>query len=183
MTGPIELPADLAERVRNGTMTLNDAETIAVQNDQRFTAYAASIREALKLPADPLPGVLDRMIGYPVPEALAAKLTPGERRMVEGIAARRRAHPLRIRRKRTKGWRRPEDAVIVDRTSRWGNPYEVKEFGRVEAIAMYERWLLGNTDLIAQLPDLRGKRLACFCKLNEPCHADVLARLANAEAL
>lgn len=28
--------------------------------------------------------------------------------------------------------------------------------------------------------ELSGKNLACFCKLNEPCHADVLLELANA---
>ena len=31
--------------------------------------------------------------------------------------------PKRIQRKRTKGWRKPENTVIVDRTSRWGNPF------------------------------------------------------------
>ncbi len=35
--------------------------------------------------------------------------------------------PRRIQRKRTKGWRKPENAIIVDRTSRWGNPYYLKE--------------------------------------------------------
>lgn len=28
---------------------------------------------------------------------------------------------------------------------------------------------------------MRGKNLACWCKLNERCHADVLLRLANAK--
>lgn len=27
---------------------------------------------------------------------------------------------------------------------------------------------------------LRGKNLACWCQLEQPCHADVLLRLANA---
>lgn len=36
--------------------------------------------------------------------------------------------------------------------------------------------------LIAGLPALRGKNLACWCKLDAPCHADVLLELANAEA-
>lgn len=27
---------------------------------------------------------------------------------------------------------------------------------------------------------LRGKNLACFCKLSEPCHADILLEIANA---
>lgn len=29
--------------------------------------------------------------------------------------------------------------------------------------------------------DLRGKNLACFCALDQPCHADVLLEIANAE--
>jgi Domain of unknown function (DUF4326) len=28
--------------------------------------------------------------------------------------------------------------------------------------------------------ELRGKNLACWCKLGNPCHADVLLRWANA---
>lgn len=33
--------------------------------------------------------------------------------------------PIRLQRKRQKGWRKPENSVIVDRTSRWGNPFRV----------------------------------------------------------
>lgn len=29
------------------------------------------------------------------------------------------------------------------------------------------------------LPELRGKNLACWCKADQPCHADVLLELAN----
>jgi hypothetical protein len=29
--------------------------------------------------------------------------------------------------------------------------------------------------------DLRGKQLACWCPLGQPCHADVLIEVANAE--
>jgi hypothetical protein len=31
-------------------------------------------------------------------------------------------------------------------------------------------------DMVGQL---RGKNLACWCKLGDPCHADVLLELAN----
>ncbi len=30
---------------------------------------------------------------------------------------------------------------------------------------------------------LRGKNLACWCKLDQPCHADVLLELANDEEM
>lgn len=29
--------------------------------------------------------------------------------------------------------------------------------------------------------ELKGKNLACFCPLDEPCHADVLLKIANHE--
>ena len=37
---------------------------------------------------------------------------------------------------------------------------------------------------LAQLApeELRGKNLACWCPLDQPCHADVLLELANREA-
>ena len=33
--------------------------------------------------------------------------------------------PERIQRRRVKGWRKPAGAVIVDRTTSWGNPFRV----------------------------------------------------------
>lgn len=33
--------------------------------------------------------------------------------------------PKRLQRSRKRGWRKPENAVIVDRTSRWGNPFKL----------------------------------------------------------
>ena len=93
-------------------------------------------------------------------------------------------HPLRIRRLRVEGWRKPADAVIVDRTSRWGNPYKLiehdGEYTRDESLRLYEHeHLPARPDLLAQLVDLAGKQLACTCPLDEPCHGDVLARMAN----
>lgn len=35
------------------------------------------------------------------------------------------SEPKRIQRKRTKGWRMPEEAVYVGRPTRWGNPFPV----------------------------------------------------------
>lgn len=36
-------------------------------------------------------------------------------------------------------------------------------------------------ELLQRIPELRGKQLACWCRLGKPCHADVLAELANKE--
>jgi len=33
--------------------------------------------------------------------------------------------PVRVQRKRTKGWRMPENTVSVTRPGRWGNPFKV----------------------------------------------------------
>ncbi|GAW54714.1 DUF4326 domain-containing protein [Nocardioides sp. PD653] len=75
---------------------------------------------------------------------------------------------------------------------------------RAEAVAFFRRWLgspsgvversttTGAADLSwaysasherlrARLADLRGHDLACWCPLDQPCHADVLLELANQE--
>lgn len=44
-----------------------------------------------------------------------------------------------------------------------------------EAMAGYPN----RSKLVAALPRLRGKNLACWCALDQPCHADVLLELAN----
>ena len=82
--------------------------------------------------------------------------------------------PKRIQRKRTKGWRMPANAVSVTRPGKWGNPYTVEGYGREQAIRLYREWLVGK-----DLSELRGKDLACYCPLDQPCHADVLLELAN----
>ena len=63
--------------------------------------------------------------------------------------------------------------------SEWGNPYRVG--GGVtarKAVASYERYLAGSP-LAARVGELRGKHLVCHCDLQDPCHADILLRLAN----
>ena len=75
--------------------------------------------------------------------------------------------------------------VRIDRRSRWGNPFRLRrEADRAQVIAQYRAWLLAQPDLLAALPTLRGKVLACWCA-PRPCHGDVLVALAEglAEAL
>ncbi|MBF0247038.1 MAG: DUF4326 domain-containing protein [Alphaproteobacteria bacterium] len=91
--------------------------------------------------------------------------------------------PKRIQRKRTKGWRM------------WGNPFKVGEpfarpkvvcgaaitgvvIDRAHAVQLFRRFLSLETRIAAKI-ELRGKDLACWCPLDEPCHADVLLKLAN----
>ena len=105
--------------------------------------------------------------------------------------------PKRIQRKRTKGWTMPANAVYVGRPTKWGNPFRVGTPGpddcmtcadRAEAVAKYRSELVtfkaSNFLLLTNREikdDLRGKDLACWCPLDQPCHADVLLELANAE--
>lgn len=72
----------------------------------------------------------------------------------------------------------------------WGNPFTHKEGTLAkfkvasikEAIEKYEKWIMNQPDLLAKIPELKGKVLGCWCKDkkgNGRCHGDVLARLAN----
>jgi hypothetical protein len=66
--------------------------------------------------------------------------------------------------------------------SKWANTYEIdKDGAREEVIAKYEAWLRSKPELIAALPELRGKDLACWCS-PKACHGDVLLRLVELEA-
>jgi hypothetical protein len=59
------------------------------------------------------------------------------------------------------------------------SPYRVGRDGtRREAVARYRDYLLGRADLLALLPDLRGRRIGCWCA-PDACHADVIAELAD----
>jgi uncharacterized protein DUF4326 len=55
-----------------------------------------------------------------------------------------------------------------------------RDGSRQEVLARYRQYLLGRPDLLALLPGLRGRRLGCWC-VPEPCHAQVIAELADAE--
>lgn len=86
----------------------------------------------------------------------------------------------RIQRKRTKGWKMPSNTIYVGRPTKWGNHYSVKKYGRVTAIVFYRKWLDTQLKMDADfLDELKGKNLACWCKLDEPCHADILLKLAR----
>lgn len=106
--------------------------------------------------------------------------------------------PKRIQRKRTKGWRMPENTVYVGRGSKWGNPFKVgSECVRCKmsagggelsntvadndhAVQLYKRFTAREVRIqIEAHQELKGKNLACWCKENQSCHADVLLELAN----
>lgn len=69
--------------------------------------------------------------------------------------------------------------VYIGRPSKWGNPFRLGIDGtREEVIRKYRSYLEGNTKLLAQLPELKGKTLGCFCT-PKLCHGDVLVELVE----
>lgn len=97
--------------------------------------------------------------------------------------------PVRIQLSRRKGWRMPENTVKVTRPGKWGNPFKIGSIDRRTggtldadtAVDRYLAWLFrqphGTDETIDA--ELRGKNLACWCKIGEPCHADALLEMAN----
>ena len=117
--------------------------------------------------------------------------------------------PQRIQLSRKKGWRMPENTVSVARPTKWGNPFtpfgcmEAGFVGTVETIhntgaEAFRVWLTSpywrnNWDgpeseaararMLAEIGELKGKNLACWCKPGDPCHGDVLLSLARARLM
>jgi len=89
--------------------------------------------------------------------------------------------PIRIQRKRSKGWRMPENAVYVGRPTKWGNPFKVGVDGDLgEVLRKFRRDLVERLKLEPDfLEPLRGKDLVCWCPLTRLCHANILLELAN----
>lgn len=93
-------------------------------------------------------------------------------------------------------------AVSVARPAKFGNPFKVGSyvcynsalrsyliFDEKHATSNYQKLETKEQVLkiyreylekeFLDLSNLRGKNLACFCKENESCHADILLELAN----
>ena len=62
--------------------------------------------------------------------------------------------------------------LMVDRSSRWGNPFRVSDYGREKAVELFRDRALADRDLLDQLKLLKGRTLGCHCK-PLACHADV----------
>lgn len=119
--------------------------------------------------------------------------------------------PQRIQRARTRGWRMPMGAVYVGRPTQWGNPFTIRKlpwppyrtahevryddswFGDFDdqlsaqegAALMFEAALRDGSLLITPAEvrrKLRGRDLSCWCRVGDPCHADVLLDVANEAA-
>ncbi|NKS29268.1 DUF4326 domain-containing protein [Rhodococcus hoagii] len=108
--------------------------------------------------------------------------------------------PQRIQRQRTKEWRMPAGAVYVGRPTKWGNPYCVGDesafiggdqvfnlddepLNHREVVELFrialDRYVLPRITKEQIRAELAGRDLACWCPLDQPCHADVLLEIAN----
>jgi hypothetical protein len=102
--------------------------------------------------------------------------------------------PERVKLSRRKGWRKPENTLVVARPSRWGNPFSWASqptrdpvAARAAAVQQF-RSMIDDDELRERVgypsddeirASLAGKNLACWCPLDGPCHADVLLEIAN----
>lgn len=69
--------------------------------------------------------------------------------------------------------------VYIGRPSKWGNPFEIGVDGtRKEVIEKYRKWILFHPELLADLHELKGKTLGCWCSPNQ-CHGEVLVELCH----
>lgn len=95
--------------------------------------------------------------------------------------------PIRVQRSRRRGWKMPANTVAVTRPSRWGNPFVIGAFHNEElirdaalAVRLFRQALKTNPAFVIEIRTaLRGKNLACWCDVGQPCHADVLIEIAN----
>lgn len=104
--------------------------------------------------------------------------------------------PIRIQRKRTRGWRMPPNTIYVGRPSMDGNQFRVGDdlssyFGpsakhatAAQCVELHRTTLEAACAADPQAAGLmwkrlRGSNLACWCQIGSPCHGDTLLELAN----
>jgi hypothetical protein len=72
-----------------------------------------------------------------------------------------------------------EMKVFHYKSSKWGNPFKVDKDMPVEKALRLYKVHLEKSGLVEQISELRGYNLGCFCEENAPCHAKILAEMAN----
>lgn len=113
------------------------------------------------------------------------------------------SEPKRIQRSRRRGDGMGEGVIYVGRHpspgyGRWGNPFVVGQpvkgdwsfvdAGEVvrdaaHAVYLYRQMLYQHPGMLDRIrTELAGKTLACWCRVGESCHGDVLLRVARGEA-
>ena len=103
--------------------------------------------------------------------------------------------PVRLQRSRKKGFKLKSPnglpIVYVGRPTKWGNLFRVSHINTAKKVVfMFKLMLDGKFDrieplrlakekILADIHELEGKNLSCWCPLDKPCHADVLLEIAN----
>lgn len=98
--------------------------------------------------------------------------------------------PRRIQLSRKRGFRLPPNTIVVARPSKWGNPFTLETARRLHpdesiekcaqlCVRAFALHVTGREDFETWIAPLRGKNLACWCPMGQPCHADVLLEIAN----
>lgn len=72
-----ELPDDLATRVRDESMDIDEAESVATEREERIAVFVDRLRKSLDF--------LARMAGYPVPMEVVQALTEEERELLDAV--------------------------------------------------------------------------------------------------
>lgn len=79
--------------------------------------------------------------------------------------------------------RNPHDVYIGRecygfKESKWHNPFKRGRDSdtKAEIIAKFEKWIREQPELLAQLHELDGKSLGCWCS-PDACHGDVLKKI------
>jgi hypothetical protein len=90
----------------------------------------------------------------------------------------------------------PEGARYVGRPSAWGNPFRAGEpyrfmglrglvmgvapDDRAGLVRLFEMYIATRRDMFERIrEELGGRDLACWCPVDQRCHADVLLAIAN----
>ncbi|WP_370169768.1 DUF4326 domain-containing protein [Sphingobium abikonense] len=111
--------------------------------------------------------------------------------------------PRRHQRSRKRGARTPDGVIYCGRPTVRGNPFRAERFGHARSVRLYRQWIerrltlrdlerLGfnqseinalidwRNRLDAELPDLHGRDLQCWCPLStKHCHVEILLEVAN----
>ena len=93
------------------------------------------------------------------------------------------SRPRRVQLSRAAGFRLPPGTVSVASPTRWANPFRPAvrtPEANALAVQKFIAYLDVNPELVADAREqLRGLDLACWCRPDLPCHADVWLDLVN----
>lgn len=179
MYGDICRKFDMSTRVDNlsfrhhqecSSLPLDEAVKVlewAVENEARIKATTAKVKEVKSFLAQGwTTDQLDRRKQIEAGETIVASKRTDEGEIADNALI---------------AWADQQGLVVeIDRSSKWGNPFEMPEDGdRNEVCDKFElHYMPHKTGLLKRVSELKGKVLVCWC-YPERCHGDHLKQLAN----